>query len=140
MDDISIFQDKTIEPTEEGLIEKLGASYSWWIEIKEFVMANYPAGTTEWKYPGKKYGWSYRIKDKKRVIIYLLPRDNCFKVALVFGQKATDLVLGSEISAEIRDQLAKATKYAEGRGISIDVKDEMTIADIKKLILIKLKN
>lgn len=64
MDDISIFQDKTIEPTEEGLIEKLGANYSWWIEIREFVMANYPAGTTEWKYPGQKYGWNYRIKDK----------------------------------------------------------------------------
>ncbi|MBE0639806.1 MAG: DUF3788 domain-containing protein [Bacteroidales bacterium] len=140
MDDISIFRDKAIEPTEKDVMEKLGASYLWWKKIREFVMACYPAGATEWKYPGQKYGWNYRIRDKKRVIIYLLPRDNCFKVALVFGQKATDLVLGSEISAEIRDQLAKATKYAEGRGIRIDVKDEMTIADINKLILIKLEN
>ena len=100
----------------------------------------YPDGLAEWNYPGKKYGWSYRIKDKKRAIIYFLPRDKYFKVAFVFGQKATGIVLDSNISLDIKTELEQATKYAEGRGIRIDVKDKLILPDIKQLIEIKLKN
>lgn len=100
----------------------------------------YPNGLEEWNYPGKKYGWSYRIKDKKRAIIYFLPRENYFKVAFVFGQKATDIVLESDISGKIKTDLKMAKKYAEGRGIGIDVNNELIIGDIKKLILIKMAN
>lgn len=74
---------------------------------------------------GEKYGWNFRIKDKKRAIIYFLPRDNYFKVAFVFGQKATDTIMESDVSPGIRNDLEKATKYAEGRGIRIDVKDNL---------------
>jgi hypothetical protein len=140
MDDISIFMDKATVPTEDILSEKIGPSFSWWTEIREFVLASCKNCVAEWNFPGKNYGWSYRIKDKKRAIIYLLPRNGCFKVAFVFGQKATDQILESDISAEIKDQLMKAKKYAEGRGISIDVADEDILMEIKKLVWIKMKN
>jgi hypothetical protein len=90
-------------------------------------LEKYPTGLAEWNYPGKKYGWSYRIKDKKRAIIYFLPRDKYFKVAFVFGQKATDIVLASNISREIKTELEQATKYAEGRGIRIDIKNDLIV-------------
>ena len=83
---------------------------------------------------------SYRIKDRKRAIIYFLPRDKYFKVAFVFGQKATDIVLKSNISPDIKTELEQATKYAEGRGIRIDIKNDSILPDIKQLIEIKLKN
>ncbi len=88
----------------------------------------------------QKYGWSFRIKDKKRAIIYFLPREKYFKVAFVFGQKAYDIILESDISDEIKTELSKAKKYAEGRGIRIDVRNEEIISDIQKLIEIKLTN
>ena len=84
MDDISIFQDKTITPTDNDLIEELGSTYDLWVLLNNFVLSKYPDGLSEWNYPGKKYGWSFRIKDKKRAIIYFLPRDKYFKVAFVF--------------------------------------------------------
>ena len=140
MDDISIFQDKLVKPEHKDLIDKLDSTYDLWIQIQEFVMEKYPDGLAEWNYPGKKYGWSYRIKDKKRAIIYFLPRDKYFKVAFVFGQKATGIVLDSNISLDIKTELEQATKYAEGRGIRIDVKDKLILPDIKQLIEIKLKN
>ena len=46
----------------------------------------------------------------------------------------------SDVSPGIRNDLEKATKYAEGRGIRIDVKDNLILTDIKKLIEIKLAN
>ncbi|NOQ24449.1 MAG: DUF3788 family protein [Bacteroidales bacterium] len=140
MEDISIFTDKAIKPTNKDIIENLDSTYELWNKIHEFVLEKYPNGLAEWNYPGKKYGWSYRIKDKKRAIIYFLPRDKYFKVAFVFGQKATDIVLESNISPDIKTELAQATKYAEGRGIRIDIKNDSILPDIKQLIEIKLKN
>ncbi len=140
MADISIFRDKKITPSDKDLLEKLGATFDLWNQIQYFVLIKYPKGIPEWNYPGEKYGWSFRIKDKKRAIIYFLPRDKYFKVAFVFGQKATDYVLSSNISADIKIALEKATKYAEGRGIRIDVNDETIISDVKNLIEIKLDN
>jgi hypothetical protein len=140
MDDISIFQDKAVIPADKDLVENLDSTYNLWIMLHDFVLDKYPMGLAEWNYSGIKYGWSYRIKDKKRAIIYLLPRNKYFKVAFVFGQKATDLILVSDISNEIKEELEKAKKYAEGRGIRIDIDNEMKIKDIKKLIEIKLAN
>lgn len=140
MEDISIFMDKAIKPTDKDLIENLDSTYELWKQIHEFVLEKYPNGLAEWNCPGKKYGWSYRIKDKKRAIIYFLPRDKYFKVAFVFGQKATDIVLESNISSGIKTELEQATKYAEGRGIRIDIKNDSILPDIKQLVEIKLKN
>jgi hypothetical protein len=138
--EISIFTDKENIPTNEDLVNCLGSSYELWVHLRDFVFEQYPAAKEEWNYPRKKYGWSFRIKDKKRAIIYLLPRDSYFKVAFVFGQKATDHILSSDISKEIKEELSNARVYAEGRGIRITVKDDKKFADIKKLIRIKLAN
>lgn len=138
MEDISIFADKTLLPSEEELAEKLGNTYPLWKHIEEFVLQKYPGGQKEWNFPGRKYGWNFRIKDKKRAIIYLLPRESYFKVAFVFGNKACIAVWESEVSLAIKTDLANAIKYAEGRGIRIDVKDDAVLPDIKQLIEIKL--
>ena len=140
MDNISIFSDKAILPSDKAIVAKLDSTLKYWVQIQEYVLEKYPAGLCEWNFPGKKYGWSFRIKDKKRAIIYFLPRDKYFMVAFVFGQKATDLILSSDITNNIKTELAQATKYAEGRGIQIEVKDDSKVMDIKKLVDIKLAN
>jgi hypothetical protein len=140
MDDLSIFQDKLTKPTDKDLVDKLDSTYHLWNQLYDFVIDKYPKGLAEWNYSGKKYGWNYRIKDKKRAIIYLLPRDKYFKVAFVFGQKATDIILASDISSEIKNELSLAKKYTEGRGIRIEINKGLKIPDIKKLIEIKLSN
>ena len=136
--DISIFTVKNRIPDDKDLMDSLGNTYRLWQKIRDYVHLKYPDATDEWNYPGEKYGWSLRIKDKKRAIIYPLPRDEYFKVALVFGQKATDAIMKSTISVAIKTELEAAKVYAEGRGIRIEIKDEVLIRDIEKLIDIKL--
>lgn len=138
--DKSIFTNKTKPPSEKDLAAVLGKTLVLWNEITAFVRGRYPAAINEWNFPGEKYGWSYRIKDKKRAIIYLLPRDNYFKAAFVFGQKAVDAVNNSAISKEIKKELAAAKVYAEGRGVRLDVKTKKAAGDIKRLAEIKLAN
>ena len=140
MEDRSIFLVKEAKPTESELVEKLGLKHMLWKQIYDLVLLKYPNGLAEWNFPGKKYGWSFRIKDKKRAIIYLLPRDGFFKVAFVFGDKAVNEIMNSNISEDIKTELKQAKKYAEGRGIRIEIKNESILTDIDQLIDIKLNN
>lgn len=136
--DHSIFMEKELVPTDEMLEKTIKNTFNLWQQIRNSVVSQYPEARKEWNFPGKKYGWSFRIKDKKRAIIYLLPRENYFKVAFVFGEKAIDKIMQSNINQEIKTELSNAKKYAEGRGIRIDVSSESVLYDINLLISIKL--
>jgi len=136
--DTSIFTNKAETPDDSMLSEALGEMFKVWLEIRAYVFKVYPQAIQEWNLPGQKYGWSFRIKDKKRAIIYMLPRDKFFLVAFVFGEKATIDALGSNISPEIKSIIETAKVYAEGRGFRIEVITEDIVGDIKKLIDIKL--
>ncbi len=136
----SIFTDKSITPSLKDLKKAIGKTYPAWQVLVDYTKKAYPAAKEEWNFPGAKYGWSFRIKDKKRAIIYLLPRDKFFKAAFVFGEKATGNILQSDISEAIKSDLEKARVYAEGRGIRIDVVDDSTIEDLKKLISFKISS
>ncbi len=134
----SVFMTKEDKPTEDELKPVLKNTYPFWQDIRDFVIKKYPGAIEEWNFPGKKYGWSYRIKDKKRAIIYLLPREGFFKVAIVFGQKATSHLLTENISDAIKTELNNARVYAEGRGIQIEIHDRLNLPEIKKPVEIKL--
>jgi hypothetical protein len=136
--DRSIFMDKEVTPTEKELENRLGKAYEIWKEIREIVLSKYPGGQSEWSFPGNKYGWNFRIKDKKRAIIYLLPREKFFLAGFVFGPKAFDAILNSAVSNDIKNSLKAARVYAEGRSVRIQVKNRKKINDITRLIEIKL--
>ncbi len=136
----SIFTDPHHEPTEQDLMLALEETYPLWKLLADFTIKAYPNARQEWRFPGVKYGWSFRICDSKRVIVYLLPRHGFFKVALVFGQKATDEILSAPISDVVKEELHAAKAYKEGRGIRLDVKDTKLISDIEQLITIKINN
>lgn len=138
--DSSIFMNKAVKPDNAELQKTLGIKYYLWMDIRDYVFEKYPKAVEEWNYPGVKYGWSFRIKDMKRAIVYLLPREQSFMVAMVFGEKATHKALESPISTSIKKEIEAAPAYAEGRGFRIDVANEQLLPDIKKLIDIKLMN
>ena len=134
----SVFTEKATIPTEKDLEIALGVTYEIWQHLSDFTKKKYPDAIEEWNFSSEKFGWSFRLKDKKRVLIYLLPRDQYFKAAFVFGDKATDAILESTIVDSIKNEIKAAKKYAEGRGMRIDIKDQMLVADIEKLIAIKV--
>jgi hypothetical protein len=138
--DKNIFTDKKEIPDDKKLAESLGNVYPLWNLIKDYAHLKYPKAMDEWHFTGEKFGWGFRVKDKKRAILYFLPYGNFFKVALVFGQKAMDEIMKSSISDPIKKELEAARVYAEGRGIRIEVKDESVLSDIKALIDIKIAN
>jgi hypothetical protein len=134
----SFFTDKKNAPVEAELQQALGKTFAEWRALSDFVKKSSPGAIEEWKFTGEKFGWSFRVRDKKRVLVYFLPRDKFFKVAFVFGQKATDRILASNISNTIKEELRTTRVYAEGRGIRLEIKDQAQIEEIRELIKIKI--
>jgi len=137
--DISIFTDKLDVPNDVALRLELDNTYSIWKHIEKYVFEKQKNLSTEWSFPSPRYGWSYRIKDRKRVVVYLLPRKGFFMAAFNFGPKAYDEILKSDVADAIKMALSEANVYAEGRGIRIEVKNKENVHDILKLIDIKMK-
>ncbi|MGA2296628.1 MAG: DUF3788 domain-containing protein [FCB group bacterium] len=137
---LSVFDDKSNPPGEKDLAKALGDAYKLWNSIKTFVLKECPDAFEEWNYSGKSYGWGFRLKDKKRIIVYLTPCEKYFKISLIFSEKATAEAMQSKISQEVKDIISLAKVYAEGRGFRIDVMNDANINDIKKLVRIKKSN
>jgi hypothetical protein len=133
----SIFTDKDHRPATADLKKALGSLYKAWESLSLFTLACDRTAKGEWKYSGEKYGWSFEVGDKKRVLVYLLPRDQFFKVGMVFGQKATEAVMKTDISTRLKDEIQNAKVYTEGRGVRIEVKSNSLVSDLEKLIQIK---
>ena len=138
--DTSIFMDLNKKPKTDDLKVPLEKTYEFWMQIRDFVFEKYPLAVEEWHVSVKKYGWGFRIKDKKRAIIYLSPRSGYFFVTFVFGQKATDQILASDISKSVKAELIDSKVYMEGRVIRLEIKDNSCLEDIKRLIEIKITN
>ncbi|MBK6285768.1 MAG: DUF3788 family protein [Draconibacterium sp.] len=57
--------DLSKTPKTSDLEVPLGSTFAVWNEIRDFVFEKYPAVVEEWHVSVKKYGWGFRIKDKK---------------------------------------------------------------------------
>jgi hypothetical protein len=133
--DASIFPEKSQSTGPAALKKALGKNYDLWEEIKSYTNKILPGVTEEWNY--SKYGWNYRLRDKKRVVIYLMPCDGYFRASFVFGEKATQAAIASNVSEEIKNTITAAKVYAEGCGFRIEVKNKKTAKDVEKLLDIK---
>ena len=136
---LSIFEDKSTQPTPEMIEKALADRYSDWQNIIDFVLKHHKGAEEVWNY-GKSFGWSLRIKDSKRVIVYMTPGDKKFLVSMVFGKKATEEAFSSDISPKLKSIIESAKVYAEGRGFRIEIDGPEFLPDIIKLIEIKLRN
>ena len=134
------FNDKDEKPDDHLLAEKLGARFKYWVEIKKHIKEEYGSTTEEWKFYGKKYGWQLKTLLKKRNLFFLIPGESYYKIVFIFGDKAVKEIEKSDISDKMKNDVISAKKYAEGRGLSIEVKNRKCISDIKTLINIKINN
>ena len=137
---VSVFEDKATMPDDKMLVGALGKSNRLWQEIKKHLKADYGELIEEWKFYGQKSGWILKTLRKKRNLFFFIPLEGSFQISFVFGDKAVAAVEKSDLPQELITELKNARKYAEGRGLRIDVKSSADIENIKKLVEIKVNN
>lgn len=135
--EISYFTDKNAKPNDVLLEQIIGKLYPEWKNTNNYAFKFFSDCREEWNY--SKSGWNLRIKNDKRTIIYLMPLLNCFRVSIVFGEKATREAMDSNISDKVKHIIRDAPVYREGRGLRIIVDDHKIASDIRELLQIKKK-
>ena len=139
MDIPNAFIGKSAQPTSEEVSAALGSTAEVWKQLLDWL-AEQGVADQEWKSSSPKYGWSLRMKLKKRTIVYLGPCDGCFRVAFVLGDRAVAATRKSDLSKSALKLLDEAPRYAEGTGVRLMVKASEDLADVRKLALVKLAN
>lgn len=133
------FIGKATQPTEKELASALGSADVVWQELVAWF-AEQNVIVQEWNSYSLKAGWALRLKIKKRNIIYLAPCAGCFRVALIFGDKAMAAARQANLSKSTLKLLDKAPRYPEGTGLRLTVKTSTDLVEIRKLALLKLAN
>ena len=128
------------QPTETALAAALGESYALWKRVIAELKQELKLDGADWHSSGVKYGWSFRLQQKKRNIVYLGPRDGFFVAAFVLGDRAVVAARESELPAHVLKMIAEAKRYAEGTGVRIEVKVPVDLAVAKTLARIKVQN
>ena len=136
----SVFDDKATLPDDKMLAGALGKSNRLWLQIKKHLKAEYGELIEEWKFYGQKSGWILKTLRKKRNLFFFISLKGSFQVSFVFGEKAVAAVEKSDLPKELIIELKNARKYAEGRGLRIDVRNSADVEHIKKLVEIKVNN
>ncbi|MGO9316463.1 MAG: DUF3788 domain-containing protein [Terracidiphilus sp.] len=139
MEIVNAFIGKTTRPTDAEVAAALGSTAGLWKQLVDW-MKEQGVGESEWNSSGAKYGWSLRLKQKKRNIVYLGPCAGCFRVAFALGGKAVAAARKSDLAKSTLKIIDEAPRYAEGTGVRLMVKSEKDLGAIKKLALIKMAN
>ena len=134
----SCFDDRSHKPDKRQIKTALGSSSDLWFGLIEDVSAQFAPIVEEWAFSGANYGWSLRLIHKKRRILYLIPQKGHFLAAVVFGDKAVVAANESSLPAEVLRELNDAPKYAEGRGIRLQVKSREDLKTVETLVSIKV--
>jgi hypothetical protein len=137
---LSALDDRSKGPDEGSLRAVLGRAAELWFPLIERLSAKYAPACEEWAFPGAKWGWSLRIVHKKRRILYLTPQRDQFVAAVVLGDRAVEAANGSPLPNAVLAELNGAKKYAEGRGIRIEVKTADDVETVELLAAIKMAN
>lgn len=134
------FMDKAIQPDGRRLARVLGKKSPFWEAIKQHIVQKHGNFTEEWKFYNTKSGWTLKALLKKRNLFFFVPLQGAFRLAFVFGDRAVAAVEKSDLPENIKNELKNARKYAEGRGLRIEVRSQKDVEHIKKLIDIKVRN
>jgi Protein of unknown function (DUF3788) len=135
---LSVFDDKSRPPREAELATALKDSFIHWNELKKLIALRFKPLSFEWGFASKTTGWGMRLKNKDRTILYMTPCDGYFLASFALGEKAVKVAHAADLPVPVLKVIDGATKYAEGRGVRLEVKNAMDVRNVEKLAAIKM--
>jgi hypothetical protein len=135
---LSALDDKTNRPDDQALKTVLGRTFARWQELQDHLSSLYKPLTSQWSFSGEKYGWSLRLIQKKRVIVYLIPQQGYFLAGLVLGDRAVKAARAAALPPGILAAINAAPRYGEGTGFRLEVRTKADVGSIEKLAAIKM--
>jgi hypothetical protein len=123
---LSIFDDKSKPPKEAELATALKNSFLFWNELKKLIALRFKPLSIEWGFTSETTGFGVRLKNKDRTILYMTPREGHF------------LAHEDDLPVSVLKIIDNAKKYAEGRGVRLEVRNGRDVRNVEKLAAIKI--
>jgi len=118
----------------------LGKANVLWTTLHERVSEQFGPLAEKWSFSGKTERWSLQLKREKgkRTVLYMILCRGYFIAAFALGEKACLAARESGLPPSVLDVIEKAPKYAEGRGVWLDVRTKKDLENVVKLAAIKM--
>ena len=130
--------DSSQQPLRSTVTTYLGSSAPLWSSVIAQAIKRAPQLAEAWHFAGPKIGWSLRLVDGDRIVVYLTPGEGSFWVGLVLGAKAVAAAREAGLSAAAAAVLDVAPKHTEGQGVRFQVASRKDTAPFEELLSIKL--
>ena len=129
-------------PTSRDLEGSLGRASVHWARLHADLAAEFGPLAERWRYSGKTERWSLQLKQRKgdRTILHLIVCQGHFLAAFALGEKACRAARESGLPATVLETIEAAPKYAEGRGVWLEVRSKRDADSVRRLAAIKLAN
>jgi hypothetical protein len=135
---LSIFDDKSRPPKDAELATALKDSFLFWNELKTLIELRFKPLSIEWGFTSKTTGWGMRLKKKDRTILYMTPREGHFLASFALGEKAVNAAHEDDLPDSVLKIIDNAKRYAEGRGVRLEVRNGRDVRNVEKLATIKM--
>ena len=136
----SALDDKARKPTDADVAEVLGDASHLWTDLKGLLASQFDPLAEDWTFSGKKWGWSLRLKHKKRAVLYMTPSMGFFYVGFALGEKAVAAAHASDLPQSLLEIIDGSQKYAEGRAVRLEVRSAADLDSVTNVAVIKMAN
>ena len=136
----SAFDDEVREPTDTDVAEVLGDTSHLWTDLRALMVSQFDPLAEDWTFSGKKWGWSLRLKHKKRAVLYMTPSTGFFYVGFALGEKAVAAAHASDLPQSLLEIIDGSQKYAEGRAVRLELRSAADLDNVTAVAAIKMAN
>lgn len=128
------FLDRSRPPSERQIDTALGAKRAWLEELRRHFD---PPLAVDWKFYGSTIGWTMKLLAGGRNMCFVVVRQGSFTVSFILGDAAVDAARSSRLPASTIARLDGARRYAEGRGVRLEITSRRALEQAKTLLEIK---
>jgi hypothetical protein len=137
---LSAFDDRSRPPRDDELAAALGTAWPAWQELHRVAATRLAPLSVEWGFTSRTTGWGQRLRHDGRIVLYLIPCEGHFLASFALGEKAVRGAHDAGLPAEVLAAIGAARRYAEGRGVRLDVRDGGGVEAVLQLAAVKLAN
>jgi hypothetical protein len=133
-----VLADKTQIPADETVFAYIGKYRSLWISFFDYIKAEHPDFSREWRYYNDGKSWLHKVTRKAKTVFWLSLAEKSFRITFYFSGKAEPAIHASGISDELKEQFKNGKRYNKIRGLTILFKNKKDVGYAKELTEIKL--
>jgi hypothetical protein len=132
-----VLTDPKTFPSEAVIFAHLGTRRALWEALFRHIEAEHPDIVAEWRYYNDGHAWLLKVSRKKKTVFWLSVVKGTFRITAYVTDKATDAILASGLSAELKEQFVSGPHFGKLRGITVIFKKKRDVEDAKVLIALK---